>query len=76
MGDILFFFLRNDVSTYGKKIITVTPFLSFAAPKTSLVVLVFPVSLGLVSGLLSTRYISIRKVSGLVLSKVFILLLG
>lgn len=73
VGDILLFFL-NDVGTFCKGVITATLF-SSSTPKTSLVVLIVPFGLALVGGLLSTRHVSWKKVSRLVLLGVFILFL-
>lgn len=67
LGDIFFFFFKNDVGICSKKVIAATLFLSLAS-KTSLVLLIVFVSLALVGGLLFTRHISREKLSKLMLS--------
>lgn len=70
----------DAVDTYYKGIVSAILSLLATAPRTSLIVLVLFIGLALVNGrllgILPTRHISMEKVSGLILSGVFVLLLG
>ena len=75
----VFLFPFDICDTYYKRVIIMTLFLSAITPKIYLVVLVFFTSLVLVSKrllvILSIGCISKRKISGLILPRVFLLLL-
>lgn len=73
IGEILFFLFSNDIDTYYKKILATTLFLSTMAPKTSLIVLIFFISLMNRKLLFSTKYISKKNVNKLIFLKVFFL---
>lgn len=79
IGDVIPFFLDID-DIHCKEVIGATVFSSAMAPRIFLVVLVFFAGLALVGrrflGVLSTKHISMRRISGLILSKVFVLFLG
>lgn len=51
-GDVFFFLFKNNIDTYYMRIMATTLFLSFAAPKISLVVLILFIALALISRLL------------------------
>ena len=71
LGDI-FFFYRNYVGTYSKKIMAKTLFLSFAILKISLIILIFFIDLASVDELFFTKYVNKGRVSRHVFFKVFI----
>ena len=73
MENVFFFVLKNNVNTYYKRVIVATSFLSSTAQKTSLVVLIFFISLTLICGLLLNKYVNKGKVSELILFGVLIL---
>lgn len=79
LKDIFPFFLNDiGISTYCRRIMAMTLFLSPTTPKTtSLAVLVFFISLILVGrrllGVLVTRYVSKRGVNELIFSRIFLL---
>lgn len=75
-----FFFFGKNVDTCCKRVMAAILFLSLIMPKTFLVIFVLFIGLTLVDkrllGLLSTRYVNKRRVSGLIFFEVFILLFG
>lgn len=73
LDNALPFFFRNDINTYKRGVVAMTLSLSFAAPGTLLVLLVFYVNLALIGGLLS-RHVSGGRISGFSFSRVFFLL--
>ena len=77
LGNILFFFLRNNIDTCGRGVGAMTLSPSSAAPRTLLVVLVFLINLALIGlapiGGVSSRHISKGKISKPSLSGVFLL---
>lgn len=72
--NVFFFFFRNDIDTYYRRVMATTLFLSSASPKIFLVILIFFVDLALIGELFSTRYVYKKRINRLVLPKVFILL--
>ena len=79
MEDIFFYFLDDiGINNCYKGVMAATFFLPFIMPRIFLVVLVFYASLTLVDrrllGVLATKYVSGKSVSGLISSGVFFLL--
>ena len=76
MRNILHFFL-DIIDIYYKKVIVATLSLLFPALKTSLMILVFFINLGLIDKrlleALPTTYVSMERVSRFILPRVFIL---
>lgn len=68
--EVFFFFFGKNVDTYCKRVMTAILFLSLIMSKTFLVIFVLFINLILVGGrllgLLSTRYVNKRSVSGLI----------
>lgn len=67
LENIFLFLFKNNVSTYNKEVVAATLSLSSPVPGTSLMVLIFLVSLVLMGGL-SIRYVNRGRISRLSLS--------